>query len=216
MTTARIRRRSLLTGLSLLPLTAGCSVLPSPQAAQIYRLSPRVDDPPGPPIPNSSLAIDIPFASQSLDTDRIALTRGRTRFEYYADSVWTDRLPVLVQTLMVEAFESDGRLTQVSRDPFTLPHGYVLRTEIRQFQAEYPSVPSGPPEIAITLELDLSAQPEGRLVASRLISTGGRASQDKVDAVIMTFDAATADALEQIVAWTVRSISADRTRRRRS
>ena len=216
MIAAPIRRRSLLSGLSLLPLAAACSVLPSPQMPQIYRLSPHVDDPPGPRIPNSALAIDLPFASQSLDTDRIALTRGRTRFDYYADSVWTDRLPVLVQTVMVEAFETDGRLTEVNRDPFTLTRGYVLRTEIRRFQAEYPSEPDGSPNIAITLQLDLSTQPEGRLVASRLISANERASQNKLDAIITTFNSATADALQQMVVWTLQSISADRSRHIRS
>ena len=80
-----------------LPLLAGCSVLPEPRSAQIYRLSAKVPDPPGNPIPHIRLAIDLPNASQSLDTDRIALVQGPTRFDYYADSVWTDRLPVLLQ-----------------------------------------------------------------------------------------------------------------------
>lgn len=214
MTTASIGRRSLLGGISLLPLTAGCSVLPSPQAAQIYRLSPRLNDPQRPAIPEISVAIDLPFASQSLDTDRIALTRGGTHFDYYADSVWTDRVPVLVQTLMVEAFQADGRVMQVSRDPTLLTRGYVLRTEIRRFQAEYPDEGTGPPEVAIVLELTLSAQPEERMVGTRLISADGRASQNKLDAIIMTFDSATGEALQQVVAWTVQSISAARKRHR--
>lgn len=214
MITVPIPRRSVLAGLSLLPLISACSVLPSPQVAQIYRLSPRVDDPPGPVIPNSALLIDLPFASQSLDTDRIALTRGRTRLDYYADSVWTDRLPILVQTLLVETFEADGRITQISRDLDSMTRGYVLRTDIRQFQAEYPSGPDGLPEIAIILELNLSAQPDGRQVGSRLISVQGRASQNKLDAIVMTFDSTTGDALRQIVAWTTQSIVMDRRRRR--
>ena len=59
------------------------------------------------------LVVDIPIASESLDTDRIALIRDRTKFDYYANSLWTDRVPLLVQTLLVEAFENDGSIAQV-------------------------------------------------------------------------------------------------------
>ena len=214
MTARLIRRRTFLVGAPLLALPAGCSLLPTPQAAEIYQLSPQVSDPPGPSVPHSELTINLPIASASLDTDRIALTLGRIRFDYYADSVWTDRLPVLLQTLMVEAFQSDGRLTEVARDNYGLTQGYVLRTEVRRFEAQYPSAGTGPPDISIVLELQLSAGVQGRLLGSRLISVQTRAARNKLDAVVTAFDAATAAALSQTVAWTAQTISRDRGRRR--
>ena len=72
------------------------------------------------------LVVDIPTASESLDTDRIALIRDRTRFDYYANSLWTDRVPLLVQALLVEAFENDGSIAQVARDAQTLTPDYLL------------------------------------------------------------------------------------------
>ena len=74
--------------------------------------------------------------TKSLGTNRIALTQGPVRFDYYADSVWTDRLPLLLQTLMVEAFEADGRIGQVDREAHSLTYRYLLRTDIRQFEAD--------------------------------------------------------------------------------
>src|SRR3954454_15664591 len=103
------RRRMLITASCTIPF-AGCSVLPSPPASQIYRLTPVADDPPRRRILHRRLVVDIPTASESLDTDRIALIRDGTRFNYYADSLWTDRVPMLVQTLVVEAFENDGSI----------------------------------------------------------------------------------------------------------
>src|SRR6476619_1509182 len=113
-----IRRRQVLLAASCAVPLVGCSVFPNPPTPQIYRLSP--------PSPTASdlrhrrilrrqLVIDLPTASESLDTDRIALIRGRTKFDYYANSLWTDRVPVLIQTLLVEAFEGDGGITQVGR-----------------------------------------------------------------------------------------------------
>ncbi len=203
-------RRTFLFAAPLLAAPAACSLLPTPRAAQIYRLSPQVDDPPGPSIPHSALMIDLPVISESLDTNRIALTQGRTRFDYYADSVWTDRLPVLLQTLMVEAFEADGRITEVGRDTYGLTHGYLLRTEIRRFEAQYTSPGPGPPQIVVLLEFQLSTGPEGRLVGRRLISAQTPASQNRIDSIITAFDVAAGEALAQGVAWTVQVISVDR------
>jgi cholesterol transport system auxiliary component len=203
-----LQRRKILFAAPLLALPAGCSLLPTSGTARIYRLSPEVYDAPGPPVSHGALAIDLPVASESLDTDRIALTQGRTRFDYYADSVWTDRLPVLLQTLMVDAFERDGRISAISRDSVAPGGGYLLRTEIRRFEAQYPRPPSGPPEIALDLELHLSASPQGRLLGTKLISEQARASRNQIDAIIVAFDAATGQALTQAIAWTVGVIRA--------
>src|ERR1700721_3014845 len=103
------RRHFLVAGSCIVPL-AGCSVLPSPTMAQIYRINPSVNDPPTGRTLHKRLVVDIPTASESLDTDRIALIRERTRFDYYANSLWTDRVPLLLQGLLVEAFENDGSI----------------------------------------------------------------------------------------------------------
>jgi cholesterol transport system auxiliary component len=216
MSAVLLQRRKVLFASPLLVLPAGCSLLPTPEAAQIYRLSPEVYDPPGPPIARSALAIDLPVASESLDSDRIALTQGRTRFDYYADSVWTDRLPILLQTLMVDAFERDGRISAVSRDNDGPGRGYLLRTEIRRFEAEYPSPPTGPPEIAVDLELHLSSDPQNRLLGTKLISERTRASRNQIDAIIIAFDVATGSALTQCIAWTVGVIGGGRAHSRRA
>lgn len=197
-----IRRRRFVLGVSLLAQPAGCSLLPTPETPQIYRLSPPVSDPPGPTIPRSALTIELPTASASLDTDRIALTQGRTRFDYYAASVWTDRLPTLLQTLMVEAFQADGRIADVGRDDAGLTRGYLLRTEIRRFEAEYAGPAAQPPEIAIELELQLSTGPEGRLLGTRPITARAHASENKLDSIVMAFDTAIGEALTDSVVWT--------------
>src|SRR5215469_9963104 len=137
--TSMLWRRHLLVAASCIVPLVGCSVLPSPTVAQIYRLSPAVDDPPHGQTLRKRLVVDIPTASESLDTDRIALVRERTRFDYYANSLWTDRVPVLVQTLLVDAFENDGSIAEVARDARTVTPEYVLGTEVRQFEAVYDS-----------------------------------------------------------------------------
>jgi cholesterol transport system auxiliary component len=210
MSAELLARRAFLFAVPVLLAPAACSLVPNRPAAQIYRLSPRMEDPQGHAIPNSKLVVDLPSASKSLDTDRIALTQGRIRFDYYAESVWTDRLPVLLQTLMVESFEVDGRIAEVDRDVYGLTKGYLLRTEIRRFEAQYGERTAGSPEAAVELALRLLVNPDGRLVGDTLISARAQASENKVDAIVIAFDIATSDVLTQSVAWTARVISRDR------
>jgi cholesterol transport system auxiliary component len=196
-------RRHLLVAASCIAPFAGCSVLPSPTAAQIYRISPAVDDPPHGQILRKRLVVDIPTTSESLDTDRIALVRERTRFDYYANSLWTDRVPLLLQGLLLEAFENDGTITQAARDASTLTPDYVLETEIREFEASYAGSGDQPPSVAVAWSLSLVKMP-GRQMASRLLVTeSAPASRNSIDSVVEAFDVAVGKGLERSVGWTV-------------
>src|SRR5580693_4119844 len=97
-----ISRRRVMALACLAPLV-GCSMLTDPPQPQMYRLNPADLDPAASGVRRGSLEIAIPSAPQNLDSDRIALTRGATRFDYFADSTWTDRVPALLQALLVEA-----------------------------------------------------------------------------------------------------------------
>ncbi|HEY2620540.1 MAG TPA: ABC-type transport auxiliary lipoprotein family protein [Acetobacteraceae bacterium] len=205
-----LSRRSLLVSASCIVPLAGCSVLPKPTAAQIYRLSAPADDPPNQHVLHKRLVVDIPTASESLDTDRIALTRNRTRFDYYADSLWTDRAPLLLQGLLVEAFENDGSIAEVGRSARTLTPDYVLETEIRDFQASYEAPGDQPPAVVITLALSLVRMPDHRMIGQTVIAETSPATHDSLDSVVEAFDVAVGKLLVSSVAWTARTMTGKR------
>jgi cholesterol transport system auxiliary component len=151
--------------------------------------------------------VDIPTASESLDTDRIALIRDRTRFDYYANSLWTDRVPLLMQTLLVEAFENDGSISQVARDAQTLTPDCLLQTEIRRFEAVYGGPGDQLPMAVTALDLSLVRMPDHRMLGRTLITESAPASLNSVDSVIEAFDVAVGKLLRQCVAWTMSTIS---------
>ena len=198
------RRRLFATAWCGVPL-AGCSVLPAPPAAQLYRLSPSIDDPPNDRVLHKRLVVDIPVASESLDTDRIALTRNRTRFDYYAESLWTDRVPLLLQGLLVEALENDGTVAEVGRNARTLTPDFVLETEIRDFQASY-AVPDEPPAVIVTLALGLVKMPDRRMVGQMALTESLSASHNSLDSVVEAFDIAVGKILGRSVAWATRTM----------
>lgn len=194
----------------------GCSVLPSPPSSQIYRLTPPIDDPQGRAPVRGALAVALPTAPESLDTDRIALTRGVTRFDYYADSVWTDRLPSLLQTLILEGFEDAGRIRTVTRSGYDVTAGDQLRTEIRRFEAQYPAGADAPPEIVVVLNFQLVSVPGEHVRGEKLVAVRVPAARNQLDAIVRAFDTATGEALDQGIAWTIGEMTppVHRTRRR--
>jgi cholesterol transport system auxiliary component len=207
MTTKLMSRRWILAVAAYAMPLAGCSLLPDPPASQIYRLSPTSDDPPDGRLLHSQLVVDLPTAPRSLDTDRIALMRGRTEFDYYADSTWTDRLPALLQNRLVEAFESNGSIADVVREPDTLGAGFLLETDILEFEARYTGSAEAPPTIVVSFSLRLVKTPDRRTIAHTLITGQAPATRNKLDGIVMAFDAATGEALDRSVAWTIGKIS---------
>jgi cholesterol transport system auxiliary component len=202
------QRRRFLWAASCVALLPGCSsVLPEPPAPRIYRLNPVLGGTlSGPPV-RAGLAIALPSAPQSLDTDRIALTRGPTRFEYYAESIWTDRLPALLNALLVESFENSGRVSDVERDTYAMTRGYVLQTDIREFEARYADLDSRTPEIVIVLDLRLTRGADGPQAGRTLIDQRATSPQNNMDSIVAAFDMATAAALRQAVTWTLREMA---------
>ena len=184
----------------------GCSVLPTPPGARIYRLSPSGDDPPNGVSLHKRLVVDLPTTSESLNTDRIALTRGRTALDYYADSIWTDRVPILLQGLLVEAFENDGHIAQVGRDAGVLTPDYLLETEIRDFDARYAGADDRPPAAVVALVLSLVRMPDREMIGQTVIMEMSSASRNDVDEIVEAFDVAVGKVLTRSIAWTLREM----------
>lgn len=193
-------RRLVLIGASSLALAACGNLLGPPPASQIYMLRPA------PPTAGQgekvswALAIDKPDASDALDTERIALTKSDTQLDYYANAVWPDRLPNLVQTALLAGFEATGRIESVARDEDSLHAEYQLATDIRDFEARY-AAPDGAPTATIAIVAHMAEAHSRKIIANLTVNFSEPASANSVDAVVQAFDAALAKAIAQIVAW---------------
>jgi cholesterol transport system auxiliary component len=161
-----------------------------------------VEDPPYGPILRKRLVVDIPTASESLDTDRIALIRDRTQFDYYANSLWTDRIPLLLQALLLEAFENDGTVAEVARAASALTPDYLLETEIRDFEARYVTPGEQLPSVVVAWSLSLVKMPGRQMAGRMLVTESSSASRNNLDSVVEAFDVAVGGGLVRSVAWT--------------
>jgi cholesterol transport system auxiliary component len=194
-------RRLFFLGASALVLT-GCSNIIGPTSApQIYVLHPM---PKAGPAANGkvawALAIELPDASDSLDTNRIALSQTDTTFDYYANATWSDRLPNLVQTAILSGFENSGRIESVAREGNSLKADYVLSADIRNFEAHY-SQPNNAPSVVVTLIAHMVQTRTREMVASFTATQTVPASVDSVNSVVEAFDTALAAAVSSITEW---------------
>jgi cholesterol transport system auxiliary component len=201
---SRVSRRLVAAAMALAP--AGCtSLLPSGGAPpKLYTLTPASDFPPGDGAHVSwQLLVDVPASAATLDTDRIALSRSPTSIDYFADAAWSERGPLMVQSLLVQTFENSGRITAVARESLGLRADYILRAELRHFEADYAGTSNGAPLAHIEMGVKLVKMPDRSIVAGWRCDTNARAAQNQVPAIVDAFDAAMREALRKVVEWTL-------------
>lgn len=205
----KTRRTFLLTTLAAGGL-AGCNgILPNlGEAPQLYVLTPKTTYRPDLPKIPWQLLVDLPFAPAEIDTSRIALSRSPVTVDYFANAAWPDRAPVMVQTLLVESFESTGKITAIGRESVDLRADYILKPELRRFIATYdqengPGAADGPPLITVKMNVRLIALPDRAIVAQTTVERDQRAERNSMDAIVAAFDDALGAVLKRIVEWTL-------------
>jgi cholesterol transport system auxiliary component len=183
---------------------AGCSLPGFSPPPKLYTLTPKNTFIEGLPAVTDQILIETPVAAAGLDTGRIALSRAATSLDYFAGVSWTDRAPAMVQTLMVESFENSGRVVSVGRDTIGLRADYVLKSELREFQAEYAGTEDGGlPQIHVRINAKLVAMPRRNIEASKNFEALERARSTSFQDIIAAYDDALGKVLRRLVEWSL-------------
>ena len=197
---ARLSRRWLSSTMAL-AVTGCASLLGLGPAPHLYRVTPKSTYPANLAHPSVQILVDVPLAPAGLDTTRIALSHSAVSIDYFADSEWTDRLPQLVQTALLESFENSRAITAIDRESIGLRADFILKTEIRHFEALYDS-PNGPPVVWVAIITRLVA-PSGReIVAQSSFERREQASANEIPRIVVAFDEALGAVIKDIVVWT--------------
>ncbi len=189
-----------------LGLSACTGLMPgSGPAPDLYTLSPKSSFDTALPEVSWQLVVEVPFASGGLATQSIALRSNALEMRYFAGARWIERAPRLVQTLLVESFENTGRIVAVGRAA-DLRSDFNLKSELREFQAEYESE-AAPPLIRVRLNAKIVQQPQREIIASENFEATARAAGTNMAGIITAFDEAFGKVLRRVVEWTL--ITAD-------
>lgn len=203
------RRKWLAMATAALALTAtgGCSILTAlpkvNEPLDLYTLTPKTTFDADLPTVTWQLIVEQPIAAGGLDTARIALQRTPYTLEYFAKASWTDNAPSMIQTLLVASFEGTGKIVSVGRESIGLRPDYLLKTELREFQAVYYDGDGKIPRVVVRINAKVVEMPDRRIIASRTILKEEKAAGSDFKDIIDAFDIALGRALKEIVQFTL-------------
>lgn len=189
--------------LALGPILAACD-LPVPGRGpppSLYRLTPKSTFHENLPQVDWQLVLEVPVADAGLSTTRVALQKSPTQLEYYARSSWTDRAPMMIQTLMIESFENSKHIVAVGRESVGLRADFILKTELREFQAEY--FDGALPKVRVVINAKLVRMPRRTIIGSKSFEATADAKQDTMAEIIAAYDEALGVVLKHLVEWTL-------------
>lgn len=179
---------------------------------QLFVLTPKSTFSEDLPRIQSQLVIEVPIVSEGLDTHRIALRRTPLTLDYYANARWTERAPRLVQTMLVESFENTGRIISVARRGTDLRADYTLKTELREFQAEYGAA-EAPAAVRVRLNAKIVALPRRAIIASVTVERAVDVTGSGMEHVVQGFDDALGKVMRSVIEWTLEIVDAHETQR---
>jgi len=192
-----MRRRGFLLGGTL--LLAGCNILPKVQEpTTLYTLTPKTTYPPGLPTVNWQLVVELPTAAAGIDSARIALSHNPFTLEYYAKAAWTDNAPGMIQSLLVESFERTGKIIAVGPESAGLRPDFILKTDLREFQAIYTG-DDPVPTVLVRMSAKLVIMPQRKIVLGITSEKKVKASGSKFEDVLNAFDDAVGHVFREIV-----------------
>ncbi len=200
--------RSLLL-LPLLALAACSSFLTGGPAPDLYTLSPAARFAEGLPKVPWQILIEEPTAVGGLDANRIAVQPTPNEVRYFADVRWVERAPRMVQGLLVESFERSAAVAAADRYTVGTRADYILKSELRDFQAELLTTPKTP-TVHVRLTAKLVRVSRQDIVWTRDFTARVVAPTSTPPAVVAAFDQALAQVMAEIVAFAVRETPARR------
>ncbi|MCX8997536.1 ABC-type transport auxiliary lipoprotein family protein [Rhizobiaceae bacterium BDR2-2] len=156
----------------------------------------------GPTVRNRQLLVPEPTALKALDSSSILVRLSGTEIQYLARAQWSDRLPRMVQSKLVEGFENSGRLAGVGQPGQGLAIDYQLVSEIRSFEIVSAGTRSADVEISVKILNDRN----GTVQAQRSFKASEPVSGSDNRVYVRALDRAFSRVNAEIVEWTLRTL----------
>jgi len=191
-----------ISSLLLACLLSACSLLPTSEQVQIYRLPTITSAHNQAETLNWSLRLMTPHTNQTLDSVRIAVIPEGNLITNYKGIRWSERAPVLLRDRLLDAFQTDGRLQTITSDTSTFNVDVELTSELAAFQSEYRN---GKPEIRIILDMHLVNSQSQQVVTSHRFDVRQSSKNSDTKSVVQAFGLACDSLSREVVDWTINS-----------
>lgn len=183
--------------LSVAVSLSGCALLGSgPPPLDTYDLS-APDAPAARGRHHGQILIAEPGALKALDGQNIVIKTGPGAIQFLKGAQWADRLPLVVQAKLAQAFQSAGGFNGVGTPGEGLAIDYQVVAELRAFEVRVGGGAHAEVEIYVRLLNDRN----GTVKASKVFRASAPVSGEGNDAYVRSLDAAFGAAGAEIVEW---------------
>ena len=196
----RVSRRQLLSGGLAMSTVAGCQLPGSGPPPREFRVTQKSTFPEEFPVVDWSLMVERPNALRSIDTPRIARTRG-VEIEHYAGARWIDRPPVMIEPLIIQSFRSSQAIDVVVDRRANIRPDFLLQTDLTAFEAI--ETASGPPDVRVAMSATLITMPRREVVGTTHIARTVTARATNLESIALAFDETLGKVLQRLVEWTL-------------
>jgi phospholipid/cholesterol/gamma-HCH transport system substrate-binding protein len=162
----------------------------------IYDLSARSGDAVCPGATRPQLVVPEPAAAMAFNSDKVVVLGDPPENAPFEKAQFTDNIPAIVQSKIIESFENSGCFAAVTRPLDNLEPSDQLQTEIRQFALIMKPEPIADVEISIKL---VSAG--GKIVGSRVFDQRALLSAVDSPSAVTALDTAFGKVLADAVPW---------------
>lgn len=176
---------------------SGCSLLNEDVPLPLYTLKSGNVEPSQALL--DSLAVDMPLGEASLDTQRIALTPSPYERDYLADGQWPDRLPKVMQEVLLESLSERWGGASVSRVGTGLQVKYLLQTEIQDFSVY--NLNTGHPEVHLKVAFRVVNLRERKVMAGHVFSVKEVVCSLSMKSIVEAFNKGFHTLLDQAMPW---------------
>jgi cholesterol transport system auxiliary component len=149
----------------------------------------------------AQVAVREPLTSLDLDSQRILVRTSPETVAYLSGAQWSDRLPTLIQTRLVQSFQNAHLMESVGRSGAGFAANYSLELDIRAFELDSKSAQANV-DIAAKIVDDRG----GRIVAAHIFKMQAPAAGTSGAEASAALNVALSNVLTQIVAFTVAQI----------
>ncbi|WP_298885839.1 MlaD family protein [uncultured Bradyrhizobium sp.] len=148
----------------------------------------------------ASLAIPEPTAVAMLQTQRMLFSPVGD-IKGFADFLWADSIPKLVQARLIDSFENYDIAHAPLRATDLGQAEYQLLIDIRHFRI----ATEGEPRVEIGLSARI-VDKNGKVIASRMVESTEKLDKIEPAAAVAAFDAAFARIARELIGWTVQAV----------
>ena len=193
---------SAMFAVSALALPGCASLLDPGTPPAVYTISPAMPDKNSGPKLNKQMAIVQPSANDMLATNRIITRYANGEVRAWKNVSWTSTGPAMIQRMLVQAFEADGRLVGMPYDAVGFNADCRMISDLRAFNVVLDEN-DRPSYVQVSLAVHLVDLRGGKSLGARASDCRAKVQGAGLAPVLVAFEQATGQCIQEVSAWAI-------------